>query len=60
MLANICLKRNGHPITEWPEATISFESVIRDEHLAAIQSSDHGDETALIELHRRFTPRPVN
>jgi Fic-DOC domain mobile mystery protein B len=60
MLANIWLKRNGHPITEWPEATISFKSVIRDEYLAAIQSSDHGDETALIELHRRFTPRAVN
>lgn len=37
MLANIWLKRNGHPITEWPEATISFKSVIRDEYLAAIR-----------------------
>ena len=55
MLANIWLKRHGHEITWWPEETIGSVSVIRDEYLAAIRASDKGDETPLLELHRRFT-----
>ena len=57
MLANIWLKRHGHAITEWPEATIGSRSVVRDEYLAAIRAADSGDEGPLLELHDRFTPR---
>jgi Fic-DOC domain mobile mystery protein B len=56
MLANIWLKRHGHPITEWPEETIGSSRVVREEYLAAIRAADHGDEGPLRELHRRFTP----
>jgi len=55
MLANIWLKRHGHAIPEWPEATIGSMSVIRDEYLAAIRASDEGDEGPLRALHQRFT-----
>jgi Fic-DOC domain mobile mystery protein B len=58
MLANIWLKRHGHPITAWPEETIGSMSVIRDEYLAAIRAADEGDGGPLSELHRRFTPDP--
>jgi fido (protein-threonine AMPylation protein) len=37
MLANIWLKRHGHPIVERPEETIGSKSVIRDEYLQAIR-----------------------
>ncbi len=55
MLANIWLKRHGHAITEWPEATIGSKSVIRDEYLAAIRACDEGDERPLRDIHQRFT-----
>jgi Fic-DOC domain mobile mystery protein B len=55
MLANVWLKRHGHPVTAWPEETIGTKSVARDEYLAAIRAADAGDEGPLIELHRRFT-----
>jgi Fic-DOC domain mobile mystery protein B len=55
MLANIWLKRHGHPITQWPEETIGSKSVIRDEYLTAIRAADEGDEGPLRELHQRFT-----
>jgi Fic-DOC domain mobile mystery protein B len=55
MLANIWLKRHGHPITEWPEQTIGSQSMIRDKYLAAIQSADNDDEKPLAELDQRFT-----
>jgi Fic-DOC domain mobile mystery protein B len=55
MLANIWLKRHGHPITEWPEETIGSMSVIRHEYLTAIRASDEGDEEPLWALHQRFT-----
>jgi Fic-DOC domain mobile mystery protein B len=55
MLANIWLKRHGHAITEWPEATIGSKSVVRDEYLAAIRAADSGDARPLMELHHRFT-----
>lgn len=61
MLANIWLKRNGHPITEWPEATISFKSVIRDEYLAAIRL--HARRIvrtfAKATAERKIPPRPM-
>jgi Fic-DOC domain mobile mystery protein B len=59
MLANIWLKRHGHPVTEWPEATIGAQSVIRDKYLVAIRAADEGDEASLRELHQRFTPDPA-
>ncbi len=55
MLANIWLKRHGHPITEWPEETIGSRSVIRDEYLTAIRALDEGNEEPLRALHQRFT-----
>jgi Fic-DOC domain mobile mystery protein B len=55
MLANIWLKRHGHAITEWPEATIGSKSVVRDDYLAAIRAADLGDERPLLALHQRFT-----
>ena len=49
MLANIWLRRHGHPITEWPEETIGSVSVIRkEEHLTAIRAYDEGDEGPLL------------
>jgi len=59
MLANIWLKRHGHPITEWPEESIGSNSVIRNEYLAAIRATDEGDDGALSELHQRFTRGPA-
>jgi Fic family protein len=56
MLANIWLKRQGQPITAWPEEAIGSKSVIRDEYIAAIRAADEGDEWGLRELHQRFTP----
>jgi Fic-DOC domain mobile mystery protein B len=54
MLANIWLKRQGHPITYWPEEVIGAVSVLRSEYLAAIKAADEGDHGPLTELHRRF------
>lgn len=56
MLANIWLKRQGQPITAWPEEAIGSKSVIRDEYIAAIRAADEGDEWGLKALHQRFTP----
>ena len=44
MLANVWLKRQGYPITEWPEEMIGLESRIRHESLTAIQACDEGDD----------------
>ncbi len=55
LLANIRLRLLDHQLTEWPEATIGTESVIRAEYLAAIRTADNGDYDALWDLHRRFT-----
>jgi hypothetical protein len=55
MLANIRLKRNRRPITEWPEQVIGRESPVRGEYLQAIRAADEGDYEPLFELHRRFT-----
>ena len=57
MLANIWLKRHGHPICEWPDEAIGSNSVIRAEYLEAIRAADMGDEKPLLELQRRFTHR---
>ena len=57
MLANIWLKRNRRPVTEWPEQVIGRESPVRGEYLQAIRAADEGDYEPLFELHRRFTAR---
>ena len=54
ILANIWLKLNKQPLTEWPEEVIGETSVIRDEYLTAIHAADSGDYAPLIELHRRY------
>lgn len=55
LLANIWLKRHGHPPTAWPEEVIGTVSVIRDEYITAIKKADEGDYEPLMELHRRYT-----
>jgi fido (protein-threonine AMPylation protein) len=62
MLANIWLKRHGHPITDWPPETggTGTESLIRAEYLAAIREADAGTYAHLIELHQRYTQPPEN
>ena len=57
MLANIGLKRNRRPVTEWPEQVIGRESPVRGEYLQAIRAADEGDCEPLFGLHRRFTAR---
>lgn len=56
MLANIWMKRQGHPITEWPEEAIGSTSVIRVVYLDAIRAADEGDDGRLIDLHLEHTP----
>src|SRR5579872_6712932 len=58
MLANIWLKLNGHPITEWPESHVGNSSPIRNEYLDAIRQADNGKYGPLRRLHERFTPQP--
>jgi Fic-DOC domain mobile mystery protein B len=53
-LANVWLRLNGQPYTEWPEETVGETSVIRGEYLAAIKAADNGDYALLIGLHDRF------
>ena len=55
LLANILLKLNKHPLTEWPEDAIGATSVIREEYLAAIRAADTGKFGPLSELHVRYT-----
>jgi Fic-DOC domain mobile mystery protein B len=55
LLANIWLKLHDHPPTEWPEATVGTESVIRAEYIAAIKRADDGDYGPLLDLHQRYT-----
>jgi Fic-DOC domain mobile mystery protein B len=55
LLANIWLKLHDHPPTEWPEATIGTESVIRAAYIEALKLADNGDYGALLELHKRYT-----
>jgi fido (protein-threonine AMPylation protein) len=58
MLANIWLRLNDHPATDWPDEMIRVvESPIRKEYIAAIKAAaNDGDEGPILELHRRFTP----
>jgi Fic-DOC domain mobile mystery protein B len=60
MLANIWLKLHGSPPTVWPEQAVGETSVIRDEYLAAMRVADKMDFVALIELHRKYTPRTLS
>ena len=55
LLANIWLKRNASPIISWPDEAVGSESIIRRAYLNAIKAADHGEITALIELHRKFS-----
>jgi Fic-DOC domain mobile mystery protein B len=57
LLANIWLRLNGHPVIDWPEATIGVESVIRTEYIAAIQLADDANLEPLIEMHRRYVEK---
>ena len=54
LLANIWLKLNKLPLTDWPEDSIGATSVIRDVYLDAIRRADNGDFTSLIDLHRKY------
>lgn len=54
LLANIWLRRHKHAMVVWSEELISDESAIRQEYLAAVKQGDHGDLSALIDLHRRL------
>jgi len=53
LLANIWLKQNGQPLTEWP--SIVGESPVRSDYLDAVKAADGMDFEPLLELHRRFT-----
>jgi Fic-DOC domain mobile mystery protein B len=55
MLANIWLRREGHPMIRWPEDAIGNQSPDRQTYLTAIRAADQGDLSALIELHQRWT-----
>lgn len=55
LLANIWLKLHKQPLTDWPEEVIGSTSLVRDEYLAAVRAADEGDDTRLIDLHRRFS-----
>jgi hypothetical protein len=55
MLANIWLRRNGHPITAWPDRAIGDVSEIREAYISAIKAADEGDYAALIVMHERFS-----
>jgi Fic-DOC domain mobile mystery protein B len=57
LLANIWLKMNRHPITEWPETTVGAQSTIREAYLQAIKAADEGDYALLLELHRQFAAK---
>ena len=57
MLANIWLRRNEQPLTEWPETTIGVQSVIRESYLEAIKIADGGDLDPLISMHRKYSQR---
>jgi Fic-DOC domain mobile mystery protein B len=56
LLANVWLKLNREPLTEWPEHTMGATSVVRDEYINAVKAADEGDNEPLLELHRRYTP----
>lgn len=55
MLANILLRRQGHPVVRWPDQTIGQESVIRGEYLDAIRSADGGDYAPLLVMHQKYS-----
>jgi Fic-DOC domain mobile mystery protein B len=59
MLANVMLRQEGHPLTEWPDATIGHTSVIRTEYIAAVRAADGGDFGPLLALHMTYTPAPA-
>jgi fido (protein-threonine AMPylation protein) len=58
MLANVWLRFNNHPITQWPE-NVGKESPIRDEYLDAIRKADQSDMNSIIALHRNYTAKKV-
>ncbi len=58
LLANILLKQNDHPPTDWPETLIGTESTLRGAYLEAIRMADDGDHEPLTTLHRTYIPAP--
>ena len=54
LLANIWLRRHGHPITLWPDDAIGQTSRIRREYIDAIKAADNGDYGLLTALHEKF------
>ena len=54
LLANIWLKLNKQPLTQWPEDAIGATSVIREDYLTAVRSADGGDYSPLLNLHRKY------
>lgn len=57
LLANIWLRRNSHPIIDWPEAVIGTASEIRGEYIAAIKAADGGDFDPLLKIHELYVER---
>lgn len=57
LLANIWLKQNRAPITDWPEAVIGEESAVREDYLTAVKAADSGDYDRLIELHQQYAEK---
>lgn len=56
LLANIWLRLNRVPLTNWPDDAIGTESCLRAEYIAAIKEVDlKGDYDPLIAMHRRFS-----
>ncbi len=55
MLANIWMRLNGQPITQWPEEVIGTSSVVRQEYISAIKKADDSDLDDLIAMHTRFS-----
>ncbi len=55
MVANIWLRLQRHPVTEWPAEISGGESKIRGEYLAAIRLAYQGNDVPLRELHHRYT-----
>ena len=58
MLANILLRVEGLPFTEWPDVAIREVSPIRGEYIAAVKAADRGDYEPLLKMHRKYTPEP--
>jgi Fic-DOC domain mobile mystery protein B len=55
LLANIWLRRHGHPLIMWPEPDVGKEeSPIRQSYIEALKAADDHDCAPLTELHKRY------